>query len=35
MLREQAEAKLADVEKKLPAAESEKKDQGMLLELAR
>jgi hypothetical protein len=34
MLREQAEAKLADVEKKLPAAESEK-DQGMLLELAR
>jgi hypothetical protein len=35
MLWEQAEAKLTDAEKKLTAAESEKKDQGLLLESAR
>jgi hypothetical protein len=34
-LREQAEAKLADTEKTLTAAEGEKKDQGLLLEMAR
>jgi hypothetical protein len=34
MLREQAETKLADVEKRLIAAEGEKKDQGLLLEMA-
>jgi hypothetical protein len=31
-LREQAKAKLADVEKRLVVAEDEKKDQGLLLE---
>jgi hypothetical protein len=35
MLQEQAEAKLIDVEKRLATAESEKKDQGLLLETAR
>jgi hypothetical protein len=35
MLREQAEAKLTDAEKRLTAAEGEKKDQGLLLETAR
>jgi hypothetical protein len=35
MLREQAEAKLTDAEKRLTAAEGEKKDQGVLLETAR
>jgi hypothetical protein len=35
MLREQAEAKLTDAEKRLTAAEGEKKDQGLLLEMAR
>jgi hypothetical protein len=35
MLWEQAEAKLTDAEKKLAATESEKKDQGLLLESAR
>jgi hypothetical protein len=34
MLREQAEAKLVDAEKKLAVAEGEKKDQGLLLESA-
>jgi hypothetical protein len=34
MLREQAEVKLTDTEKRLTAAEGEKKDQGLLLELA-
>jgi chromosome segregation ATPase len=34
MLREQVEAKLVDVEKKLAVAEGEKKDQGLLLESA-
>jgi ABC-type hemin transport system substrate-binding protein len=34
-LREQAEAKLADLEKKIEAIEGEKKDQGLLLETAR
>jgi hypothetical protein len=34
-LREQAEAKLADLEKKIEAVEGEKKDQGLLLETAR
>jgi hypothetical protein len=34
-LREQAKAKLADAEKRLTAAEGEKKDQGLLLEMAR
>jgi hypothetical protein len=34
-LREQAEAKLVDAEKRLTVAEGEKKDQGMLLEMAR
>jgi hypothetical protein len=34
-LREQAEAKLADAEKRLPAAEGEKKDQRLLLETTR
>jgi tryptophan 2,3-dioxygenase len=34
-LREQAEAKLADLEKKIEAVEGEKKDQGLLLEMAR
>jgi hypothetical protein len=34
-LRDQAEAKLVDAEKRLAAAEGEKKDQGMLLETAR
>jgi chromosome segregation ATPase len=34
-LWEQAEAKLADAEKRLDVAEGEKKDQGMLLETAR
>jgi hypothetical protein len=33
-LREQAEAKLTDTEKRLAAAEGEKKDQGLLLEMA-
>jgi septal ring factor EnvC (AmiA/AmiB activator) len=32
--REQAKAKLADVEKRLAAAEDEKKDQGLLLKMA-
>jgi predicted nucleic acid-binding Zn-ribbon protein len=31
-LREQAEAKLTDLEKKIEAVEGEKKDQGLLLE---
>jgi hypothetical protein len=35
MLREQAEAKLADAEKRLATAEREKKDQELLLETAR
>jgi uncharacterized protein HemX len=35
MLWEQAETKLADAEKKLVATEGEKKDQGLLLEMAR
>jgi hypothetical protein len=35
MLREQAEAKLTDTEKKFTAAKGEKKDQGLLLESAR
>jgi hypothetical protein len=34
-LREQAKAKLADAEKRLTTAEGEKKDQGLLLEMAR
>jgi tryptophan 2,3-dioxygenase len=34
-LREQAEAKLADLEKKIEAVEGKKKDQGLLLEMAR
>jgi hypothetical protein len=34
MPREQAEAKLTDVEKILAAAEGEKKDKGLLLEMA-
>jgi hypothetical protein len=34
-LREQAEAKLADLEKKIEVVEGEKKDQGLLLETAR
>jgi hypothetical protein len=34
-LREQAEAKLADLEKKTEAIEGEKKDQGLLLETAK
>jgi tryptophan 2,3-dioxygenase len=34
-LREQAEAKLADLKKKIEAIEGEKKDQGLLLEMAR
>jgi hypothetical protein len=34
-LREQAEVKLADLEKKIEAVEGEKKDQGLLLETAR
>jgi hypothetical protein len=34
-LREQAEAKLADLEKKIEAVEGEKKNQGLLLEMAR
>jgi hypothetical protein len=34
MLWEQAEAKLADAEKKLVTAEGEKKNQGLLLESA-
>jgi hypothetical protein len=34
-LREQAETKLADLEKKIEAVECEKKDQGLLLEMAR
>jgi hypothetical protein len=34
-LREQAEAKLANLEKKIKAVEGEKKDQGLLLETAR
>jgi hypothetical protein len=34
-LQEQAEAKLANLEKKIRAVESEKKDQGLLLEMAR
>jgi hypothetical protein len=34
-LREQAEVKLADAEKRLTIAEGEKKDQGLLLETAR
>jgi hypothetical protein len=34
-LREQAEAKLADLKKKIEAVEGEKKDQGLLLEMAR
>jgi tryptophan 2,3-dioxygenase len=33
-LREQAEAKLADLEKKIEVVEGEKKDQGLLLETA-
>jgi hypothetical protein len=33
-LWEQAEAKLADLEKKIEVAEGEKKDQGLLLETA-
>jgi hypothetical protein len=32
---EQAEAKLADLEKKIEAIEGKKKDQGLLLEIAR
>jgi hypothetical protein len=35
MLREQAEVKLADAEKRITAAEGKKKDQGLLLEMAR
>jgi hypothetical protein len=34
-LREQAEAKLADAEKRLIVGEGEKKEQGLLLEMAR
>jgi hypothetical protein len=34
-LREQAEVKLADMEKRLTVAEGEKKDQGLLLKMAR
>jgi chromosome segregation ATPase len=34
-LQEQAEAKVVDVEKRLAAAEGKKKDQGLLLEMAR
>jgi chromosome segregation ATPase len=34
-LQEQAEAKLADLEKKIETVEGEKKDQGLLLETAR
>jgi hypothetical protein len=34
-LREQAEAKLVDAEKRLAVAEGKKKDQGLLLEMAR
>jgi hypothetical protein len=34
-LREQAEAKLADLEKKIEVVEDEKKDQGLLLEMTR
>jgi hypothetical protein len=34
-LREQAEAKLANLEKKIGAVQGEKKDQGLLLEMAR
>jgi hypothetical protein len=34
-LREQAQAKLADLEKKIEAIEGEEKDQGLLLEIAR
>jgi hypothetical protein len=34
-LREQAEAKLADLKKKIEAIEGEKKDQGLLLEMVR
>jgi septal ring factor EnvC (AmiA/AmiB activator) len=34
-LQEQAEAKLADLEKKIEAIEGKKKDQGLLLEMAR
>jgi hypothetical protein len=35
MLQEQAKAKLADAEKRLAAAKREKKDQELLLEMAR
>jgi predicted nuclease with TOPRIM domain len=34
-LREQADAKLADLEKKIKVVQGEKKDQGLLLEMAR
>jgi hypothetical protein len=34
-LREQAEARHADLEKKIEAIEGEKKNQGLLLEMAR
>jgi hypothetical protein len=33
-LREQTETKLADLEKKITTVEGEKKDQGLLLEMA-
>jgi hypothetical protein len=33
-LREQADAKLADLEKKIKVVQGEKKDQGLLLEMA-